>query len=259
MIDTHCHLTFPQLHSRVKQVIGDAKKAGVDRMISIGTTPPDVDKALALAEEHGGVYFAAGVHPHYAEKVELHELPRLAEYAQHAKCVAFGEMGLDYHYDEPDRDLQHTFFQAQLEVVRYADMHMPVIIHSRKATDDTIAHINASGLDPAKFVFHCFTETVEDCRKVLDLGASISFTGIVTFGNAKEVAAAAKLVPRDRIMVETDSPYLTPAPHRKVRTNEPQYVVHTAAFLAELRGERVEEFTEQLDANAERFFNKLKE
>lgn len=254
MIDTHCHLTSKGLGERVEEVVMAARAGGVDRMITIGTTPVDAVRAQGVAERYEGVYFAAGVHPHYAGEVAMHELPGIVELAQHEKCVAFGEMGLDYHYDDPDPKLQHEFFQAQLEVVRYSEMRLPIIIHSRKATDDTIAHINASGLEGERFVFHCFTEQVDDCKKVLDLGAMISFTGIVTFNNAKEVAASAKLVPVERVMVETDAPYLAPEPHRKVRPNEPKYVVHTARFLAELKGVDEAEFVKQMDANAERFF-----
>ena len=254
MIDTHCHLTSKMLANRTAEVVADAHAAGVDRMITIGTTPTDAVRAQAIAETYDSVYFAAGVHPHYAADVAMHELPGIAELAQHEKCVAFGEMGLDYHYDEPPVKVQHEFFQAQLEVVRYSELQLPIIIHSRKATDDSIAHIKASGLAGDRFVYHCFTETPEECQKVLDLGAMISLTGIVTFKNAPEVAEAAKLVPVDRMMVETDSPYLTPAPYRKVRPNEPKYVIHTAKFLAALKGMDEGEFFKRMDANAERFF-----
>jgi len=255
MIDTHCHLTFPQLHSRLDEVLDAARADGVDRMITVGTTPPDADAARAIAETHDNVFFSVGVHPHYVERVTEHDLPRIAEIAQHERCVAFGEMGVDYHYDDPPRDVQHNLFHAQLEVVRYSNMKKPIIIHCRKAVDDTLAIIRGSGLPGDRFVFHCMTEPPDECRKVLDLGAMISFTGIVTYKNAPEVRGSAKLVPLDRVMIETDAPYLSPEPHRKVRPNEPRYVAATARFLADLHGVALEDFVTQVDANAVRFFN----
>lgn len=255
MIDTHCHLTFPQLADQVEAVIDRAAAAGVTKLISIGTTPGDAENACAIAEAHDNVYFAAGVHPHYVADVALNELPRLAELAAHPKCVAFGEMGVDYHYDDPPRKLQHEVFAAQLEMIRYSEMHKPIVIHCRKAVDDTLGIIRGSGLDPRRFVFHCFTEHPDECRKVLDLGAMISFTGIVTYKNAPEVRESALLVPDDRIMVETDAPYLPPEPHRKIRPNEPRFVTATAKFLAELRGMPAKDFEALTDANAKRFFS----
>lgn len=256
MIDTHCHLTFPELRGRLDEVLAAAAEAGVDRMITIGTTPSDAEQAKLIAESHAGVYFAAGVHPHYGPQVAGHELPRIAELAAHPRCVAFGEMGLDYHYAEPPRDHQHELFAAQLEVVRYSELPKPIIVHCRKAVDDTLAIIKGSGLPGAgsRFVFHCFTEPPAEVRKVLELGAMVSFTGIVTYKNAPEVRESARLVPLDRIMVETDAPYLSPEPHRKIRPNEPRYVTATARFLADLRGIPLERFVEQVDQNAERFF-----
>lgn len=254
MIDTHCHLTFPQFADQVDAVIDRAAAAAVSKLITIGTTPADAERACAIAEAYDNVYFAAGVHPHYAPDVALNELPRLAELVAHPKCVAWGEMGVDYHYDDPPPEVQHEMFRAQLEVVRYSEIDKPIIIHCRKAVDDTLGIIRGSGIDPRKFVFHCFTESPDECRKVLDLGAMISFTGIVTYKNAPEVRESAMLVPDDRIMVETDAPYLPPEPHRKVRPNEPRYVIATAAFLAELRGVTAGDFEELTDTNAKRFF-----
>ena len=254
MIDTHCHLTFPELFGRLDEVLAAAAGAGVERMITIGTTLADARIAREIAESRASVYFAAGVHPHYGPNVAAHELPHIAELAAHPRCVAFGEMGLDYHYDDPPRKAQHEMFAAQLEVVRYSELPRPIIVHCRKAVDDTLAIIRGSGLPGERFVFHCFTEPSEQVRKVLDVGAMVSFTGIVTYKNAPEVRESAKLVPADRIMVETDAPYLTPEPHRKIRPNEPRYITATARFLAELRDVEHERFTGQIDANARRFF-----
>lgn len=254
MIDTHCHLTFPQLADRAGEVIADARAAGVDRMITIGTTPSDCFAARDVAAAHGGVSFAAGVHPHYAAEVDADQLGAIGELFGEPECVAFGEMGIDYHYPDPPRDVQHRLFEAQLRLVAQVNDDRPVIIHCRKAVDDTLAIIGASGLPGERFVFHCFTEAPGECRKVLDAGCMISFTGIVTYKNAAGVRGSALLVPDDRIMVETDAPYLSPEPHRKVRPNEPKFVVDTARYLADLRGTTLEAFDALTTANAERFF-----
>jgi len=254
MIDTHCHLTFPELRERVDDVLAGAAEAGVSRLITVGTTPSDIEAARAIAETHAPVYFTAGLHPHYTAKVPLSAVPIVVQHATHERCVAFGEVGLDYHYDDPPRATQHEAFQAMLEAIRYSEIDKPIIIHCRKAVDDTLAMIRASGLPGERFVFHCFTEPPDDARKVLDAGCAISFTGIVTYKNAPEVRASAKLVPLDRIMVETDAPYLTPEPHRKVRPNEPKYVAATHAFLADLRGAEPAEFERITDANAKRIY-----
>lgn len=254
MIDTHCHLTFPELSGRVAQVLAGARQAGVDRVITIGTTPADAQAARAIAHAHHGVYFAAGLHPHYGPQVAGHELPILAELAADEKCVAFGEMGLDYHYDDPPRRAQHEMLDAALQMIRYSESPLPIVIHCRKAVDDTLAIIKGSGLHGGRFVFHCFTEPPGEIGKILDTGAMVSFTGIVTYKNAPEVREAAKLVPLDRLMVETDAPFLSPEPHRKVRPNEPRLLAATACFLAKLRGIELEHFIRQVDANAQRFF-----
>lgn len=236
-----------------------AREAGLVAMISVGTSPGDAKAARALAERFAEVYFTVGVHPLHSAEVAEAELAEIPLIAGHEKCVAFGEMGLDYHYDEPERGLQRRYFEAQLEMVRAWEGASggggkAVVIHSRKATDDTLAVLKASGVAMDRVVYHCFTESPEDCRKVLDAGCWVSFTGIVTYKNAPEVRASAMLVPGDRIMVETDSPYLAPEPHRRVRPNEPKFVTATARFLAELRGEDFGEFEGRTDGNARRFF-----
>lgn len=257
MIDTHCHLTFPKLYERAPEVIAAAGEAGVDRMITVGTTPADARKALVLAQQHANVYATVGLHPHYAEPgVDLAALDEaMRSLADEAKVVAVGEMGLDYHYPDPPRELQREVFEAQLETVQAMDdATLPIIIHNRKATDDVLAMIRASGLPGERFVFHCFTGSAEELDAILDLGAMLSLTGIVTFSSARDLAEASDRVPMERLMVETDSPYLTPEPYRKVRPNEPRYVVEVAKFLAARRGMALEAFVVQADANAERFF-----
>jgi len=260
MIDTHCHLTFDKLHSRIDQVLADADAAGVDRMISVGTTPADADRALALAQRYPRVYATAGVHPHYAEqfvdgpalKASLND--KLAE----PRCVAIGEMGLDRHYPDPPMADQRRAFAWQLELMTDKESpaaHLPGVIHNREATDETLAMIRDAGVPGERFVFHCFTGSADELDKILDLGAHVSFTGIVTFPSAKALAEASDRVPLDRLMVETDSPYLTPEPYRKVRPNEPKYVADVARFLAQRRGLDFDAFVQQVDTNAVGFFN----
>ena len=256
MIDTHCHLTYDGLHERVDDVISKAAEAGVDRMISVGTTPADAEKARTLSQRKSNIYFTAGLHPHYAEQYtdKAALLDALREKLADEKCVAIGEMGLDRHYPDPPFDLQRRAFEWQLELASEPGFEKPVVIHNREATDDTLAVLNASGLDPARFVFHCFTGNAEELDKILAFGAMVSLTGIVTFGSAKDLAEATNRIPLDRLMIETDSPYLTPAPHRKVRPNEPRYVADVAKFLAGRRDMKLEAFTEAVDANATSFF-----
>lgn len=261
MIDTHCHLTYDGLLERVDEVLANAEQAGVDRMISVGTTPADAERARALSVRKPNVYFTAGLHPHYAEgytdKPAL--LDALREKLADPKCVALGEMGLDRHYPDPPMDLQRRVFEWQLELAsEKGDKYIfsrPIIIHNREATDETLAVLRASGIAPQRFVFHCFTGTAGELEAILGFGAMVSLTGIVTFNSAKALAEASDTIPLDRLMIETDAPYLTPEPHRKVRPNEPRYVADVARFLAARRGLTLDEFTAAIDANAQRFFN----
>ncbi len=256
MIDTHCHLTYDGLHERVDAVISDAVAAGVDRMITVGTSPADARKAISLAERYDNIYATVGLHPHYAADWPSPTMlaEALSELITHPKIVALGEMGLDKHYADPPMNMQRAAFAAQLELANELPNH-PIVIHNREATDDTLAMIADSGLPGERFVFHCFTGTPDEVEKILAIGAMVSFTGIVTFKNADAIAEASDLVPLSQLMIETDSPYLAPAPHRKVRPNEPKYVVHVAEFLAQRRGMTVDEFTAAVDTNAERFFH----
>lgn len=256
MIDTHCHLTYDGLHDRIDDVIAAAAEADVDRMISVGTTPADAEKARALSQRKANVFFTAGLHPHYAEgytdKAAL--LDALRDKLSDPKCVALGEMGLDRHYPDPPFDLQQRVFEWQLELATDGTHAGPIIIHNREATDDTLAVLNQTGIDPTRFVFHCFTGSADELDKILAFGSMVSLTGIVTFGSAKDLVEASDRIPLSRLMIETDSPYLTPAPHRKVRPNEPRYVADVARFLADRRGLSLEDFTTAVDTNAQRFF-----
>lgn len=251
MIDTHCHLTYDGIHERLDEVLAAARAAGVTRMVTVGTTPEDARKAVAVAERAPDVFAAVGLHPHYS--AEGHGLESLREIARHPRVVAVGEMGLDRHYPDPPLATQRAALEWQLDWARSVP-DKPIIIHNREATDDTIAVLRASGIPGERFVFHCFTGSAAELDAILDYGAMVGFTGIVTFKSARDLAEASDRVPLDRLLIETDSPYLTPEPYRKVRPNEPRYVVEVAKFLAARRGMGVEEFTAAVDGNAERFF-----
>lgn len=251
MIDTHCHLTYDGLFERLDVVLAAAAQAGVDRMISIGTGPEDSARAIALAERHPNVFATAGIHPCYAHRHP--DVSALRPLLAHPRVVAMGEMGLDGHHGEPAMNVQQERFETQLTLLaEFPDL--PAVIHNRSATEPTLAVLRASGLAPQRFLFHCFTGSEAEVERILDFGASVGFTGVVTFKNAQDVQAASDRVPLERLFIETDAPYLTPAPHRKIRTNEPCYVPFVAATLAERRGLDLATFIRQVDTNAERFF-----
>ena len=255
MFDTHCHLTFDCFEGRIDRLLADAVADGVRGCISISTTTGDLDRLVALAESHDRVWCSAGVHPLYSDRpINWDVMDRCS---RSPRCVAWGELGLDRHYDRPPIDLQRRVLEEQLARIESwtADGRAkPVVVHCREAFDDVLPILEASSLPNDRFVFHCFTGTPADAAAVLDFGGWISFTGIVTFANAREVAEASDLVPDDRIMVETDAPFLTPEPHRTVRPNEPRYVRCVADFLARRRGLDPDEFDRILDDNAARFF-----
>lgn len=254
MIDSHCHLTNKQIDQPA--VLDQAREAGLTGLISIATDADDAMAACAMAEGHDDVWFTAGVHP--SEAGRAHQLDLLWPLVEHPKCVAWGEMGLDGHWPDPPLPPQRHLFESQLAMVAEATSQgrgpHGIVIHSRKAVDAVLEIIAASGLAGDRFVFHCWTDGPEVVSRVLEIGAYVSFTGVVTYRNAPEVAAAADVVPLDRLMVETDSPYLTPEPHRGVRPNTPAMVVHVAAFLAKRRGISLEAFEAETDQTACRFY-----
>jgi TatD DNase family protein len=255
VFDTHCHLSFDCFEGRVESVLADALAAGVRGVITVSTTTRDALRLVELTEEHENVWCSTGVHPLYSDQPIDWEAMHTA--AKHPKCVAWGELGLDNHYDKPDAARQRRVLQEQLERIEaWSDegLRKPVIIHCRDAYQELLPLLDQSSLPNDRFVFHCFTGTTDDAKRVLAFGGWISFTGIVTFVNASAVADASDLVPLDRLMVETDAPFLTPEPHRSTRPNEPKFVPHVAAFLAERRGMSTEAFEAATDANAERFF-----
>lgn len=256
VIDTHCHLTFPELAGRVPEVLEECVAAGVTGVITVCTTTGNAPEVLGLARRYPRVWCTAGVHPLYADEGP-HEWALLRECIADPRCVAWGELGLDNHYDRPARATQRRVLDEHLAVIESctrAGIERPIVLHCREAFDDLIPVLRSTGWDGSRFVFHCFTGGPGEMRRVLDFGAMVSFTGVVTYPNAAEVREAARLAPLDRIMVETDAPFLSPAPHRGRRPCVPAWVRHTAESLAALRGEAFGAFHEAINANTTRFF-----
>lgn len=255
MFDSHCHLTFPEFRQRVDEVMAAARSEGVFGAITVATSTADAERSLAIARAHPDVWCTAGIHPlHCDEPIDWALMRRCGE---DPRCVAWGELGLDNHYANPPRELQRQVLAEQLahlERWHREGLAKPIVIHCREAFDDLLPVLASSTLPRDRFVFHCFTGTADEARRVLDFGACISFTGVVTFRNAREVAAAATLTPGDRMMVETDAPFLSPEPVRTLRPNEPRYIPHIVRRIAELRGASAAETAERLDGNTERFF-----
>jgi len=255
LIDTHCHLTFEQLAWEIDEVVERSVAAGVAGWITVGTDPEHNLKAVELAGRFDNMFAGVGIHPHDARDVTAETMVKLKELARNEKVVAIGETGLDFHYDFSPRQDQRRVFEAQLEIAR--QMNLPVIIHSREAFDETIdileQFIGLKGTLKG-VVFHCFGGSEHQARIVLDHGFYISFTGVVTFKNAEKARQAAKIVPADRLMLETDGPYMSPAPMRKQKINEPALMVHTARFLAGLKEMDENDFARAVTATSKSFF-----
>jgi TatD DNase family protein len=252
LIDSHCHLDSPEFDNDREAVIERALEAGVEHLVAIGTGsgPPDLDAGVRLADKYPAFYATVGVHPHDAAKAAPADLARLAGLLKLPKVVALGEIGLDYHYDFSPRDVQKSIFIEQMAIAGAA--RKPIVIHTREAWDDTLALIEQYwkpyGIPG---IMHCFSGGPGEAQRALDLGFYLSFGGIVTFPKAVDVQAAAQQAPRDRILVETDAPYLAPVPKRGKR-NEPALVVHTARKLAELRGEAYQDLCRTTSENFHR-------
>ena len=252
LIDTHCHLTFEGLAENVAAVIERSKAVGVTGWITVGTDPQHNRKAIELAERFENMYAAIAIHPHDAKTVTADILKELRELAQHNKVVAVGETGLDYHYNFSSHEEQRKVFAEHLKIA--AELNLPVIVHCREALNETMGILEQHGGGVKKVVFHCFSGSAEQAKIVLGNGFYISFTGVVTFKNAEKVRRAAEVVPLDRMMVETDAPYMSPEPMRKQKINEPALMIHTAAFLAELKGMGLADFAEAVTATSRTFF-----
>ena len=253
LIDTHCQLTFDDLAGDIEGVIERSRRAGVTTWLTVGTDPSENQKAVELTNKFENLYAAVGIHPHDAKDVTADTIIQLKELAQNVKVVAIGETGLDYYYDNSPRQDQRRVFAQQLRIA--AELNLPVIIHSRKAFDETIEILDQHGQDVRKVVFHCFSGSAEQAKIILSKGYHISFTGVVTFKNANKTREAAKAVPLERLMLETDCPYMSPEPMRKQKINEPALLIHTAKFLADLKAMDLEDFVQKITATSRAFFN----
>ena len=254
LVDSHCHLNYPGLVEDQRGVIDRARAAGVGTMLAISTRVSEWDEITGLAAREPGIWATVGVHPHEADLHPDTDAARLIDAASHARVIGIGETGLDYYYDKSDRDRQRASFRAHIAAAR--DTGLPIIVHTRDAEEDT-ASILRDEMEQGAFtgVIHCFTASQAFAEQALALGFYISLSGIVTFKNARDLQASAALVPADRLLVETDAPFLAPVPMRG-KTCEPSFVAHTAAFVAGLRGQGVEALAETTTDNFFRLFSK---
>jgi len=260
-IDSHCHLDGPRFDSDREQVISRAKEAGIAKILCIGTGdgPGTLDCAVKIAEQHDCIYATVGIHPHEVQLAKDSDFAELEQLARRPKVIALGEIGLDYYYDHSPRDVQKNVFIRQMELARVAKL--PIVIHCRpsdhseNAWEDCLAlideHWNPSGLGG---ILHCFTSTWTHAKRALDMGFMISFAGNVSFPKAQQIRDSAKEVPLDRMLIETDAPFLAPLPYRGKR-NEPAYVKETARHIGELRGLSAEQVGAETTNNFRRFFS----
>lgn len=232
MVDSHCHLTDPRLFEQLDDVLARAREAKVEQIVTIGTDPSDAEAAIAVCERHAMVRCAIGIHPNETGNVELDAVDRIRELMKHPSVVAMGEMGLDFYWDKVDRVRQQRFFEAQLQVA--SELAMPVVIHSREAVRETLEVLRA--FPSVRCVFHCFTGSAEEAAGILDAGHHLGFTGPITFKKNDVLREVVKMTPLDRLLVETDGPYLSPEPLRSKKVCEPAFVAHTLAMVAQVKG-----------------------
>lgn len=250
LVDSHCHLDFPELAGRIDQILDSMSAAGVAHALCASVSLERFPGMLSLVAAHPNLFAAVGVHPDTREGAEP-DTATLVELACHAKVVAIGETGLDYFRQEGDLEWQRVRFRTHIRAAR--ESGKPLIIHTRAAADDTLRLMREEGAEQAGGVMHCFTETLEVAEAAIGMGFCISFSGIVTFKNAQALKEVARQVPLDRMLIETDAPYLAPVPHRG-RTNEPAYVLHVAEEIARLRGISPEEVARATTQNFFRLF-----
>ncbi len=256
LVDSHCHLDFPDFENELDELIERATRAGVGWMLSISTRISRLDELTSIAESFDNVFFTAGVHPHEVANEAEVTARQLVGMARHPKVVGFGETGLDYHYENSPRKAQEASFRTHIEAAR--ESGLPVIVHTRDADADTLRILEDEYVKGAyRGLIHCFSSTGYFAERVLEMGFYISFSGIVTFNKADELRRIAGKIPLERMLVETDAPYLAPVPKRGKR-NEPAFVAHTAASLAKLRGLDVETLAKTTSENFFRLFPKAK-
>ena len=254
LIDSHCHINFEGLDERLPEVIGNAERNGVTHMVAISVDMANFQRVREISESHANIFHSVGVHPNTepdgSEGFEP-TVEQLVEFARHDRVIGIGETGLDYFRSEGDLDWQRDRFRRHIDAGR--ETNLPIIVHTRAAAEDTLRMLREENVGQARGVIHCFTEDWAFAEAVLDLGFYLSFSGIVTFKSAAQIQEVAQRAPIDRILVETDAPYLAPVPHRG-KTNEPAYVKHTAEFVAQLRGIELEELAEKTTRNFFRLF-----
>ena len=250
LIDTHAHIYYDDFTGRMEDIIRTASDNGVEKIISIGVDLKSSEKCIKLAEKYESVFATCGIHPHEAKKAPKGYLYELEQFYEHQKVVAVGEIGLDYHYDFSDRKTQRKIYHEQLEMANSLDL--PAVVHCRKSDDDILCGIQESGHSYG--VIHCFASGLDFAEKILEIGFHISFTGLITF--VKDLEEVVRAVPLSKMMVETDSPYLTPKPYRG-KKNEPAYVLHVAEKIAELKEISLEEVAKSTTKTALQLFKKL--
>ena len=254
LIDSHCHLNYEGLVERQDEVLENARHRGVGGFLNISTRQREWGDVISVAERHCDVWASVGVHPHEADAHPDLGASALVEAANHPRVIAIGECGLDYYYDKSDRQAQRERFEAHIEAAR--ETGLPLVVHTREAEEDTAEILERAVKEKGVTgVLHCFTGSAELARKGLDLGFFVSLSGIVTFKNARDLQETAKWLPADQMLVETDSPFLAPVPHRGQKC-EPAFVADTASFVAELRGEDVGALADTTTANFFKLFNK---
>ncbi len=253
-VDSHCHLNYKGLVEQQADVLARARQSGVSAMLNISTRESEWDEVIGLAEQEIDVWASVGIHPHEADGHIGIDAAKLILRAQNARVIGIGETGLDYYYDKTDREQQRLSFREHLVAAR--ETGLPIIVHTRDAEDDTIGILSEEmSLGTYSGVIHCFTASADFARRALDLGLYISLSGIVTFKNAADLQNVAKWLPADRMLVETDAPFLAPVPHRG-KTGEPGFVADTARFVARLRGEGEDALAAQTTANFYKLFSK---
>ena len=253
LIDSHCHLNYAGLGDDVPGVLARAREAGVGGFLAISCRVSEWADVIGLAEAHAGVWASVGIHPHEADEHPDTDAATLIAAAAHPRVIGIGETGLDYYYDKSDRDRQKASFRSHIAAARATGL--PLIVHTREAEADTLALLKEAGEGPLSGVIHCFTASQAFAEEALALGFYISLSGIVTFRNAADLQATARTIPADRLLVETDAPYLAPVPMRGKRC-EPAFVAHTARFLAGLRGVSEAELAATTTANFHALFSK---
>lgn len=244
--DSHCHVHDERMPGGTAAAVTAARDAGVTTLVTVGCDRATSLAAIEVAEAHGDVWATVGLHPHEA----VHGVDTITDLFDHPKVVAVGEAGLDHYYDHSPHDAQRTAFAAQIQLAH--QLALPLVIHTRDAWDETFDILTAEGV-PERTIFHCFTGGTDEARRCLDLGAALSFSGIVTFRSATDLQDAARLVPLDHMLVETDAPYLAPVPHRG-RTNQPAWVADVGRFIADLRDLPVDTIADHTRRNGERWF-----